>query len=179
MDMSLSKLRELMMDRKPGVLQSMGSQRVGRNWATELNWKWTGNWYLRAFPLESMELGFCANTLESRGGERWIFKHLWFSPRDMGTAGPKNPPLKFTSICFSKYWEKNSRRCRRESLILKSKNKFCFVSFTSLFACCTTRHLGSSSLTRDWTDAPAVEAQSLNQRTTKPLDHQESSWKSC
>ena len=35
MDMSLSKLRELVMDREPGVLQSMGSQRV---WATELNW---------------------------------------------------------------------------------------------------------------------------------------------
>ena len=28
MDMSLSRLRELVMDRKPGVLQSMGSQRV-------------------------------------------------------------------------------------------------------------------------------------------------------
>ena len=35
MDMNLSKLRELVMDREPGVLQSMGSQRV---WATELNW---------------------------------------------------------------------------------------------------------------------------------------------
>ena len=31
MDMSLSKLLELVMDRKPGVLQSMGSQRVGHN----------------------------------------------------------------------------------------------------------------------------------------------------
>ena len=31
MDMSLSKLRELLMDRKPGVLQSMGLQRVGHN----------------------------------------------------------------------------------------------------------------------------------------------------
>ena len=29
MDMSLSKLRELLMDRKPGVLQSTGSQRFG------------------------------------------------------------------------------------------------------------------------------------------------------
>ena len=28
MDMSLNKLQELVMDRKPGVLQSMGSQRV-------------------------------------------------------------------------------------------------------------------------------------------------------
>ena len=31
MDMSLSKLRELVMDGKPGMLQSMGSQRVGHN----------------------------------------------------------------------------------------------------------------------------------------------------
>ena len=38
MDMSLSKLWELVMDRRPGVLQSMGSQRVGHDWATELNW---------------------------------------------------------------------------------------------------------------------------------------------
>ena len=31
MDMSLSKLWELAMDREPGVLQSMGSQRVGHD----------------------------------------------------------------------------------------------------------------------------------------------------
>ena len=36
--MSLSKIRELVMDRKPGVLQSLGSQRVGHHWVTELNW---------------------------------------------------------------------------------------------------------------------------------------------
>ena len=35
MDVSLSKLQEMVKDRKPGVLQSMGSQRVGHNWATE------------------------------------------------------------------------------------------------------------------------------------------------
>ena len=40
MDMSLSKLRELVMDRKPGILQYMGLQRVGHNWATELNWNY-------------------------------------------------------------------------------------------------------------------------------------------
>ena len=38
MDMSLGKLRELVMDREPGVLRFMGSQRVGHDWATELNW---------------------------------------------------------------------------------------------------------------------------------------------
>ena len=35
MDMSLSKLQELMKDRGPGVLQSMGSQRVGHDLVTE------------------------------------------------------------------------------------------------------------------------------------------------
>ena len=37
MDMSLSKRRELVMDRKPSVLQSMGSQRVGQDWVNELH----------------------------------------------------------------------------------------------------------------------------------------------
>ena len=37
-DMSLSKLWELVIDREVGVLQSMGSQRVGHDWATKLNW---------------------------------------------------------------------------------------------------------------------------------------------
>ena len=38
MDMSLSKLRELVMDREAWVLQSMGSPRIEHGWATELNW---------------------------------------------------------------------------------------------------------------------------------------------
>ena len=38
MDMSLSKLWELVMDREPDVLQSMGSERVGHDWAIGLNW---------------------------------------------------------------------------------------------------------------------------------------------
>ena len=37
MDMSLSKLWELVIG-KPGVLQSIGSQRVRHDWGTELNW---------------------------------------------------------------------------------------------------------------------------------------------
>ena len=32
------QLQELVMDREAGVLRFMGSQRVGHNWATELNW---------------------------------------------------------------------------------------------------------------------------------------------
>ena len=39
MDMSLSKLRELVMDGRPGVLQSLGSQRVDT--MERLNWSVT------------------------------------------------------------------------------------------------------------------------------------------
>ena len=41
MDMSLSKLWSWWWTGKPGVLQSVGSQRVRHDWVTELNWtKW-------------------------------------------------------------------------------------------------------------------------------------------
>ena len=38
MDMSLSKFQELVMEGKRVMLQSMGLQTVGHDWATELNW---------------------------------------------------------------------------------------------------------------------------------------------
>ena len=38
MDVSLSELRELWWTGRPGVLWFMGSQRIGHDWATELNW---------------------------------------------------------------------------------------------------------------------------------------------
>ena len=45
MDMSLSILWELVWPGRPGVLRFMGSQRVGHDWATELNWtKWNFRW---------------------------------------------------------------------------------------------------------------------------------------
>ena len=36
-DMGLSKLQELVMELQPAMLQTMGSQKVGHNGATELN----------------------------------------------------------------------------------------------------------------------------------------------
>ena len=38
MDMSLSELRELVMDREAGVLRFMGLQRVRHDWVTDLIW---------------------------------------------------------------------------------------------------------------------------------------------
>ena len=39
MDMNLSKLWELWWTGNPGMLQFIGSQRVGHSWVTELNWR--------------------------------------------------------------------------------------------------------------------------------------------
>ena len=52
MDMSLTELWELAMDREAGVLQFMGLQRVRHDWATELNWclLWR-NVYLGLLPI--------------------------------------------------------------------------------------------------------------------------------
>jgi len=49
MDMGLSKLQSLWWTGRPGVLRFMGSQRVGHDWATELNWK--GGMCQPSFPI--------------------------------------------------------------------------------------------------------------------------------
>ena len=46
MNMSLGELRELVMDREPGVLWFMGSQRIGHDWATELNWTLCSDFFM-------------------------------------------------------------------------------------------------------------------------------------
>ena len=98
MDMSLSELQELVMDReawsdlaaaaavgRPGVLGFMGSQRVGHDWETELNWteapytyqlwRWVvgsaGHSPLILFFLAILGLHCCAQAFSS-----W---HVWAS----------------------------------------------------------------------------------------------------
>ena len=51
MCMSLSKLWELVMDKRSGVLRFMGLQGVGHDWVTELNWTEQGNKMLVIFFL--------------------------------------------------------------------------------------------------------------------------------
>ena len=48
---------------RPGVLQSMGSQRVGYNWATELNWK------SPVYSSSEISLGRCVQAQYTWAGE--------------------------------------------------------------------------------------------------------------
>ena len=51
LDMSLSKLRELEMNREAWHAGNMGSQRVGHDWATELNFSCTGTTVLSNYKV--------------------------------------------------------------------------------------------------------------------------------
>ena len=63
---------------KPGVLQYMGSQRAGHNWATELNWlhlkisPWIAQWPLQdSFP--DCDLTCQIQPVHSKGDQSWVF----------------------------------------------------------------------------------------------------------
>ena len=57
MDMSLGKLREWWWTGRPGMLQFMGSQRVGHDWVTKLNWTECGKCLKAASDLTIPLLG--------------------------------------------------------------------------------------------------------------------------
>ena len=77
MDMSLSNLWELCWTGKPGMLQSMGSQRVGHNWETELNW------------LNNSKCVFIVGRAHSN---KWIFQFC-------SLTQPQNPWISWDIYC--------------------------------------------------------------------------------
>ena len=79
--MGLSRLRELVMDREAWCAVVMGSQRVGHDWATELNWTdwiplWTRLHFHFHFPVSCIEEGNgnplqCSCLENPRDGVAW------------------------------------------------------------------------------------------------------------
>ena len=86
MHVSLSKLRSWRWAGKPGMLQSMGSQRVGYNWATELNW-------LNVFHQKISD----SKTLE----EVWLKAGLW---SNIVQGSLSSPAKTYDSTYISYLW---------------------------------------------------------------------------
>ena len=89
MDKSLSKLRELVIDR-PGVVQSMGSQRVGHDWANELNWDQKANnekWHPREMGCYCLVTKLCPTLLRPYGLQPARLLCPWYYPgKDTGVG---------------------------------------------------------------------------------------------
>ena len=73
MDVSLSKLRELVMDREAWCAAAHGSQRAGHDWVTELNSLTSLPWYDH---LRSTHLFFFSNYARSLRNSRAVFLQL-------------------------------------------------------------------------------------------------------
>ena len=79
MDMGLGEVRELVMDRGPGMLWFMGSQRVGHDWVNELNWTEL-NWNVSVKANESLWFlpqgpsGLTGDALPLEGPSSWPYK---------------------------------------------------------------------------------------------------------
>ena len=64
MDMSLSELRELVIDREAWCAESVGSQRVGHDWVTELNWTELNSDQCELIPHCSFDFHFLMSDVE-------------------------------------------------------------------------------------------------------------------
>ena len=103
MDMSLSKLWALMMERKSGVLQAMESQRVGHDWATELNWTELN---LLIYPWDSpgKNTGMCCRCNPSSRESSWpkdqtdVSCPLPWQEDSLPLVPPGKPPVRLATI---------------------------------------------------------------------------------
>ena len=92
---------------KPAVLQPMGSQRVGHDWATEEEWH---QYLLETCSLEGKTV------LETDRFSRVLVTHLMGAPVTLVTASPRAhemPPVKAESSPRPRAW---ARRCQVRSL---------------------------------------------------------------
>ena len=80
MDIGLGRLWKLVMEREASVLWFMGSQRVGHDWVTELNWTepFIHKYWYQILTRESPpSTPFFCTTSEDCGGSLTLFEGLW------------------------------------------------------------------------------------------------------
>ena len=77
MDMSWVNSGSCWWTGRPGMLQCMGSQRVGHDWATELNWTEDVNLGSRA---GKDEMRYLKSDNEAREKDEFFFPHVLFRP---------------------------------------------------------------------------------------------------
>ena len=78
MDMVLGRLGSLWWTGRPDVLQFMGSQRVGHDWATELNWLSALSFWVNLFPRTRGYNRF------AKWGKSTVWFPTWKAPRYAG-----------------------------------------------------------------------------------------------
>ena len=96
MDMNLSKLRELVRDREAWRAAAMGSQKVGHDWVTELNWS----------KLSCQPWGWRTVTAIVRSGRwGWVFSPLdLLEPIDLDTGPYNHLPTTLLHPPLPAYW---------------------------------------------------------------------------
>ena len=129
MDMSLGKLGVC---GRPGVLRSMGLQRVGHDWATELNW--TNTW-VQMFSLNPLSI--VTNKLLGTDKGSWYSKLrkslvcCSFLPHDTWWEDVGSPRGEFSSpICsgnFSELWNERKRSWSHPQEYCTGKAAPCFL----------------------------------------------------
>ena len=90
--------------RKPGVVQFMPSQRVGHDWATELNWtEASSSWNTNSF--QESKKGNCGMSLSVQFSRSVVSNSLW--PHDSQHARPPCPsptPRIYSNSCPLSQW---------------------------------------------------------------------------
>ena len=129
MDMSLSKLWELVMDQgKPGVLQSMGLQKVGHDWPTEMN-EWfrdTGTFCSVAFPIINScdsKLNVVLELLHSPVKGWDVSKHQDYTGQEHFLSRSMAwiyPHVNLTAIKLWNYWVRNAWKNKFRVLTFKN-----------------------------------------------------------
>ena len=108
MDLSVSELRELVMDREAWLLRFMGLQRVGHDWATELNWyvffKWYSNAWMNKWLKQWMTPG-CTRHTDLEDHVPWWFKGSCSKIYNCDTEYNFNRTCRVSKFLVCLYWE--------------------------------------------------------------------------